>query len=173
MSEECVVAVYDTLEKAEEAVYVLDRADLPTEQASLVTSGLRDRPELVEELKMGDDSVHDAAIGAGLGGVVGVLTGLTVAAMVAPAGVVFIVGAMAGMLSAVTGAFLGSLAGWGVHHESIRRYEQLIKNGKMLVIVHGNPLDLAKADRVLQETDATEVHVHAKTCSEAPEIESA
>lgn len=173
MAEECVVAIYDTVQSAEEAVHTLDRSDLPTEQASLVTSGLKDRPELVEELKMGDDSVHDAAIGAGLGGVLGLLTGLAVAAMVAPVGVVFVVGAMAGMLSATTGAFLGSIAGWGVHHEHIRHYEQLVKDGKVLVVVHGNPLDLAKADRILQETDAIEVHVHAKTSAEAPEIERA
>ena len=72
-------------------------------------------------------------------------------------------GALAGMFTAVTGAFLGSLAGWGVHHEHIRHYEQLVKDGKVLVIAHGDPLELAEADRILKGTDAAEVHVHAKT----------
>ena len=63
---------------------LLGRADLPTERVSLVTTRLMERPELVEELKMGDDSLHDAAIGAGLGGVVGVLGGLAVAVVAAP-----------------------------------------------------------------------------------------
>jgi hypothetical protein len=75
------------------------------------------------------------------------------------------------MFSAATAAFLGSLAGWGVHHEHIRHYEQLIKDGNVLVIAHGNPLELSQADRILRETNAAEVHVHVKTSAESTEIE--
>jgi uncharacterized membrane protein len=172
MAEECVVGVYDSLTKAQQAMHILDRGDFPVEQISLVTRDLMDQHALVDELKMGDDSVHDAAIGAGLGGVVGVLTGIA-ATVVSGLGVVFLAGTIAGaVIGAVTGAFLGGLAGWGVHEERIRHYQQLVEKGKVLVIAHGDPLQLVEAERILKETDVAELHVHAKTDAESPEVQA-
>ena len=74
-------------------------------------------------------------------------------------------------MGAATGAFLGGLAGWGVHEERVRYYEKLVTEGKVLVIAHGQPLELVQAERILKETDPVELHVYAKTSSEAPEIQ--
>ena len=41
---------------------------------------------------------------------------------------------------------------------------------RMVVIAEGDAEQTAKADRILQETDPVELHVHAKTDSESPEI---
>ena len=169
MYEECVVGVYDSLDKAELALRILRRGDFPSEQASLVASRLADHPELARELEMGDDSIRDAAIGAGLGGLVGVLAGL--GAVASAGGPVFIFGPVAaGLTAATVGAFLGSMAGWGVHQQDIQHYEQCIARGKTLVVANGSPLELVDAKRILQETDAIEVRVHARTSSEAPEV---
>jgi hypothetical protein len=171
MNEECVVAVFDNLEHAQGAVHVLDRGEFPTGQVSLVAKGLRELPEIVEDLEMEDDSAYDAAVGAGLGAIVGVLAGIAVM-VVSGLGAVFLVGPIGGGIGgAVAGAFLGGLSGWGVHEEHIRHYEGLIKEGKVLVIAHGNPLELIHADRILKEMAPTELHVYAKTSSEAPEIQ--
>ncbi len=171
MYEECVVGVYDSLAHAEEAVRILHRADFPGRQISLVASHMPTKPELAAELKMGDDSVRDAAIGAGLGGVVGILAGIG-AMVVAGAGiVVFLAGPIGvGALGTVVGAFLGGMSGWGVHHEHIQHYEELVKQGKVLVIANGNPLDLVHAERVLKETNVVEVNLHSRTSSEAAEV---
>ena len=170
MSEECVVAVYGNAAEAKEAVHILQRGGFPMQQVSLVTTGLKDRPEVTEDLEMGDDSIADAAVGAGLGAVVGVLAGVA-AAMVSGLGLVFLIGPVGGgALGVMTGAFLGALGGWGVHEQKIRHYEELIKAGKALVIAHGNPLQLEEADRMLKETEPEELHVYAKTDSEAPEV---
>jgi len=170
MNEECVVGVYESLKKAEQAVRILRRGDFPWEQVSLVSSGLADKPEVAQVLEMGDDSIRDAAIGAGLGGVVGVLAGLGAVA-VCGVGAIFMFGPVAaGLTAATVGAFLGGLAGWGVHRRDIEHYEQCIKNGSVLVVANGSPLELVDAKRILQETDAAEVRMHARTSSEAPEV---
>ena len=170
MAEECVVAVFDDLRHAQEAVHILDRGEFPIRQVSVVTKGIKEQPEIVEDLEMGDDAARDAAVGAGLGAIVGILAGIGVM-VVSGLGLVFLAGPIGGgMVGAATGAFLGGLAGWGVNEKRIPHYERLIKEGKVLVIAHGNPLELVHADQVLKETDPAELHVYAKTSSEAPEV---
>ncbi len=170
MNDECVVGVYDTLDRAEQAIRILKRGDFPIEQVSLIASGSLGKPELVERLATEDDSVFDAALGAGLGGVLGVLVGAG-AIVVSEIGAVFLAGPVAGGLTAgIVGAFLGCMAGWGVHQQHIRRYEQAVREGKVLVMAGGNPLQLRVAEKILKETDVLEVHLHVRTSSESPEV---
>ena len=171
MNEECVMGVYDSLRQAEQAVRILHRADFPTQQISLVAASLADRPGLVEEFNLGDDSVRDAAIGAGLGGVVGLLGGIAAAVVSGMGIVVFLAGPIGvAALGTIVGAFLGGIAGWGVHKEHIQHYEQCVQNGKVLVIANGNPLEVVEAERILKETDVAEVHLHSRTSSDSPEV---
>lgn len=172
MSDECIVGEYDSLGKAEQAVRILYRGDFPAAQISLVASGLEGTPALVEDCKLGDDSLRDLAIGAGLGGVMGLIAGIGFAAMPG-LGFVFLIGPIAadiGLTGAMVGAFLGSLVGWGVHEDRIRHYEQCIKDGRVLVIVNGNPLEIVRAERILKETDVVDVHLHARSSSDSPEV---
>jgi hypothetical protein len=170
MYEECVTGIYDSLAKAEEAVHILHRAGFPAGQISLVAAGLEGKPEIVKELSRGDDSAHDAAIGAGLGGVLGLLGGVTIATVLGLSAV-FLVGPIGGaVVGSAVGAFLGGMGGWGVHEQQIRHYEACVKNGKVLVILNGNPLELDQADRILKETDVAEVHMHVRNSSDAPEV---
>ena len=171
MNDECVVGVYDSLQNAEQAVRIMHQAGFPTKQVSLVASHLANKPELVEEIAMGDDSVRDAAIGAGLGGILGMLAGIG-AMVVSGAGIVVFLAGPIGVaaLGTMVGAFLGGMVGWGVHEQHIQHYEKSVKEGKVLVIANGNPLELTHAERILKETDVAEVHLHSRTSSEAPEV---
>ncbi|HVA45137.1 MAG TPA: hypothetical protein VNH11_02015 [Pirellulales bacterium] len=170
MNEECVVGVYDSLDGAGQAVHILRRGGVPVRQVSVVASGPLDRPELVHNLPIADDSLRDAAIGAGLGGLLGVVAGIAATA-VAGVGVVFALGPFAvGLTGATVGAYLGGLIGWGVHRQHIEHYEQCVKNGKVLVIANGTPAELDGANRMLKETNAVEVRLYARTSSESPEV---
>lgn len=172
MADACVVGVYEGIEPARRAIHILDRADLPTDRVSLIVSDLEARPEL-NELRLGDDSAHDAAVGAGLGGLVGVLVG-TAAIGIAGVGTVFFLGPLAGaVMGSMAGALLGALSGWGVHREHIDHYEQLVREGKALVVVHGNPVELAEAARILHETEPLEVQQHAASGDDSEEIDDA
>lgn len=171
MADECVVVVYDNLEQAQNAVHILDRGGFPAAQVSLVTKGTRDQAEAQKYIQMGDDSPRDAVIGAGLGAITGVLTGITVATL-SGAAVIFLAGpiGLIGLTGAAVGAFLGAMGGWGVHRERIAHYEALVEQGRTLVIAHGAPLQIIEADRILKETDPAEIHVYTKTESESPEV---
>jgi hypothetical protein len=170
MAESCVVGVYSSLKEAQAAAHILDRAKFPRGQTLLVGSGADRDPKAFEDLSMGDDSVRDAALGAGVGGVLGVLAGAS-AATLSGLVVLLIAGPLAGGLAgAVVGAFVGSLAGWGVHDAKIAHYEASLKSGKSLLIAEGGPLEVAEADRILQETGPIELHVFASDGSESGEI---
>ena len=115
MVDECVVAVYPTLDRARGVIHRLTEGGYPATQLSLVTVGLKDNPDVIAELKLSDDSKHDAAVAAGLGSVVGVLSGLTVMVL-SGLGIVFLVGPIGGgIVGSIVGAYMGALAGWGVH----------------------------------------------------------
>jgi hypothetical protein len=50
MDDECVVAVYDSLKMAEQAVHILRRSAFPTNQISLVKAGVAASPPPPEQL---------------------------------------------------------------------------------------------------------------------------
>ena len=82
--------------------------------------------------------------------------------VVAGVGAVFMAGPIGGVAAGIaTGAFLGGLAGWGVHDAKIRHYEKLVGEGKVLVVAHGDPLQVAHAHRILKETGSIELHSYA------------
>lgn len=170
MSDECVVAVYENIDQARLAVHILNRSDIPSEQVSLVAAHLEEQPELEGELSHGDDSLRDAFIGAGLGGVLGMLAGTGVVAL-AGGGVALLAGPLAGLATgALVGSLLGGMEGWGVHKSHRHHYEKLVNQGHPLVIAHGDPVQLAEAYRLLKQTAFKELHFHSKTDDESPEI---
>jgi hypothetical protein len=132
---------------------------------TLIAKGLAEQPQAVEDLKMDDDALYDAARGAGLGTMVGVLSGLGVA--ITAGALVFLIGG--GIVGSLVGGFVGAMAGMGVHEHRIKHYERLVAKGNVLVIAHGNPLELAEAHRLLQETSARELHTYVQADEEAAE----
>lgn len=172
MYEECVVGIYKDIEKAEAAVGLLDQSEFPTNQVSVVKARLHEDPNLAAELAQNDDALRDAAIGAGLGGILGVLTGTAVASL-GGFGTIFFVGPVSALVGgSLTGAFFGAIGGCGVHTHSIKHYEQVIKENSVLVIAHGDPVALTHAKRALQASDVVEVHLHAKTGDDSPECQA-
>jgi hypothetical protein len=63
------------------------------------------------------------------------------------------------------------MEGWGVHRHRLEEYEQAIQEGKILVIVHGDPETVSQSEPVLQETQAKEIHMHARTGDDSPEVD--
>ncbi|MFO0911412.1 MAG: hypothetical protein U0795_00525 [Pirellulales bacterium] len=169
MINECVVAVYASIEKACEAIHRLTDQGFPADQISLVTAGFQDDPKVMEELQLNDDSMHDAATAAGLGGILGTLAGLSVMVL-SGLGVVFLCGPIGGgIVGGIAGAYIGAMAGWGVHEHQISRYQQLVAKGNALVIANGDPLQLAHAHQELDKTTPEELHTYARTEDETAE----
>jgi hypothetical protein len=160
------VAVFDSLTAAQGALLVLKHSGISSEQISLVAKHVDASGPEEEALDMGDSAASDAAKGAGLGGLVGLLAGaplLTIPGV----GLILVAGPIATALTgAIVGGFLGSLEGWGVHSDRIEDYEAKVRAGEVLVIVSGPPRDVAQAVRLLQTTPATSVEMHAESPSD-------
>jgi hypothetical protein len=62
------------------------------------------------------------------------------------------------------------MAGSGIHKHQIRRYERMLKQGKTIVIINGNPIQLALAHRVLEDTQPIELHTYARAADEGVAI---
>jgi hypothetical protein len=169
MSPECVVAVYDTLDDAHAAVQALGRTPFPASQVSVITSTIEEEADVRKALELGDESTRDALLGAGAGGIFGLLAEATVA-VVAGLGTVILAGAIV-PAAMIVGAFIGAMRGWGVHSDHIAEYEQLVKDGKVLVIAHGEPRQVATAEQALMDTHPDGIRLHAQTSTDDPGIE--
>jgi uncharacterized membrane protein len=171
MFDQCYVAVYRSFDEARKAIQALDEEGFPEQQISLVTHDVAAEVPREEELQYGDDNVADIAKGAGAGGLLGAL--LSAPLLTIPGlGLALLAGPLAaGATGAIVGGFLGGLSGWGVHKDHIQAYEEKVKEGCLLVVASGNPAEIAIASRVLNDTDAEETHLHARTSDDAPEVD--
>ncbi len=196
-SKQCVVAVYKKLAGAEDAMQAIDRGGFPMDLVSLVSVSLKTEADedvqsyhnlpatcprtcngsvecewsgacVPKILQFGDNMEKDAAIGAGVGGLLGLFAGASVLTATDAGSAVFLVPIMA--TTGIVGALLGAMAGWGVHSEHLFGYGQKVKAGRALLLVHGNPLEVAKANGILQNTKPAELHMHAETSADAHEI---
>lgn len=161
-SDQCVVAVYASMEKARTAVHILEQAGIAPDRVSLVARHIDPDSPAGNELALEDDTVRDAAIGATLGGLAGVLGDATLVVLTGLGGFV-VAGPLLALTGAVVGALLGAMRGWGVHESHIRKYEELAKAGKVLVIVDGGVEQVSAAERLLQQTDNEQLHLHVRS----------
>jgi uncharacterized membrane protein len=168
---ECVVGVYKTLGQAEAALAALDREGLPPTNVSLIVFSPQEDVRAARAVQHGDKTTKSVVAGASAGGLLGLLVGATLLT-IPGIGPILVAGAMAaGLTGVVVGGVLGCMAGWGVHEDHIRQYEEKVKEGNVLVIAHGDPRLVADAERVMQGTEAVEIELHAQTGDDSPEID--
>jgi hypothetical protein len=163
VADACVVGVFGTLNGAEQVVHTLHHAGFPQNQVSLVLWHPKENFESLEKLKVGNEPANDSATSAGLGGVLGFLGGIVVSE-VTGLGTMFLIGPIGALFAgAAVGSLVGAIAGLGVRHTHIKHYEECVKEGKVLVIAHGNADELDDADRIFRESQSGEVHRHAQS----------
>lgn len=166
----CVVGVFDDFDQTRAAIQALEASDFPAAQVSLATHRLPGDAPPHDLLNSGDETESQAGRGAGVGALVGLLLG-TPLLLVPGLGQVLIAGPLlAGLTGGIVGGLLGSMTGWGVHEDHVKRYEALLREGKFLVIAHGDPREIAVAQQVLQDAPAAEIVLHAPDSADAPEI---
>lgn len=168
-NEDSVVAVYTMHSDAEKAINLLKKRDFDIKKLAIVGQGYQTEDQVVGYYTTGDRMKHWGKNGAFWGGLWGMLVGSAFflipgvgPVMVAGSAVAWIVGALesavvVGGLSAL-GAGLYSI---GISKDSVLKYESSIKAGKFLLIAHGTPMEVDLARRILADTAAEEVNVHA------------
>ena len=176
VSEQRVIGIYDSMPKAEEAVYKLDRGGFPIKQVSIVAQHLQSERRVNDYVTVSDAGQTGAMTGAWLGGLLGFLTGaafiwipgfgpLIVAGHLASVLLPLVGGIDGAIAGAGWGGALGILVGVGVSKAHIIKYEDHVKAGKYLVIAHGSDEEAERAQNILQGTAATELHLHAQASS--------
>ena len=135
-----ILALYDDLEQAHDAVHALDGAGFERERISLV---IQDADEKYAEYGEEPAEVEEVVDGMVAGGLLGGLTGLVVGlfTLVIPGvGPLLAAGPLAVALAgagagAVLGTLVGALVDMGVDEETARYYAEGIHRGGVLVAV--------------------------------------
>jgi len=171
IADHSVVAVFAHLADAKQAIKQLSHGGVSQDQISLVAHSLEDDHEVQSYLAHGDQSETDAARGAMVGGILGLLAGAAFF-WIPGFGPLVILGPLAtGFTGSAVGALVGAMTGWGIPKDRVRRYEQKVKAGAVLVIVHGSPLLVSDAYRILTEASPQELHLYAADSADSPEID--
>lgn len=155
-----VVAVYDTHQKAEEAIMVVQKSGFEMKQLSIVGKDYQTEEEVVGYYNTGDRMMAWGKSGAFWGSIWGLMFGSAfflipgVGPLLAAGPLVgWIVGALEG---AVVGGGLSALGaglfGIGIPENSVIQYETQIKAGKFVVIAHGSADEVSKIRGVLDGT---------------------
>ncbi len=133
------------------------------ERLTLLTRGAESELDAARPLEQGDEMEKSAGLGAAAGAALGLLA--SSALLIVPGiGPVLFVGAMAsGITGGLVGGIVGAMSGWGIKENHVRQFEQELRNGKTLVLVKGDPRELAKAKSLLEDSDADRVALLAET----------
>lgn len=167
VKDECLVGTFANHEAAEQAIRLLQQHGFAADQLALVAQDFQGRPELREAVSHDDKTHTKAAIGAGTGGLLGLVAG---AALLTVPGIGFFAlpaTMAAAMTGSIVGGLVGAMSGWGIPEEQAEHYQSLVKQGHLVLTVFGNPKSLAEAKLLLEdETAAEEVALHQRATDE-------
>jgi len=170
-----VVGVFDSHERAEQAVRDLQRAGFNMKQLSIVGKDYHSDEHVVGFYSTSDRMRYWGGLGAFWGGLWGILFGsaffwvpglgpLVVAGPLVSAIVAGLEGmALVGGLSAL-GAGLISL---GIPKESVLKYERAVRANRFLLIAHGSSEEVGRAREIVESASAVETAIHPHTSATA------
>ncbi len=165
-----VVAVYESHDQAENAIRELQKDGFDMKKLSIVGKDYHTEENVVGYYTTCDRMTYWGTLGAFWGGVWGLLFGSAFfwvpgigPLLVAGPLVTWIVGALEGAV--LTGSLTALGAGLysiGVPKHSIVKYETEVKNGKLLLVVHGTADEVDRARDILHQAGAKTTTVHAE-----------
>jgi uncharacterized membrane protein len=165
-----VVAIFESHSQAEDGIRELQKSGFDMKKLSIVGKDYHTDEHVVGYYNTGDRMMYWGKLGAFWGGLWGMLFGSAFffvpgvgPLLVAGPLVTWIVGALEG--AAVMGGFsaLGAaLVSIGIPKNSVLQYEESVKAGKFLLVLHGTTQEVERAKDRLDGTQATETTVHAE-----------
>lgn len=150
-----VLGVFDSVDKAERAADELANRGFKKDEISVVA-----KEEARQNRGREQNLTGGIATGGAIGGAAGLLAG--VGALAIPGiGPIVAAGPIAATLAgAVTGGLAGGLIDWGIPEDVGQRYEQRVKEGKVVAMVRTSDDKVNDAAEVLKRNGATEVETH-------------
>jgi hypothetical protein len=162
MSQQTVIATFDTRAQAEHALSQLVASGFGTEKISMLMS----EPARIRELgAVGPTPAEGAGVGGMLGGVLGALAGglVAVGSLVLPGIGLLAVGPLVAAFAGAgaggaAGTMIGGLVSFGLCESEATATHDAIGKGKILVAAHVAPEDAARAVAVLTADGGASVH---------------
>ena len=159
-----VTALYDTYDAAVSAVNALEDAGMPHSDISIVSNNVDNRYPQDERTRTAEDAGKGAGIGAAVGGIGGLLTGLGLMAIPGVGPVVAAGWLAATAAGAATGAVVGGAAGGlvgaltkeGVPDRDAQVYAEGVRRGGSLVSVRVDDARALTAREILQRYKAVD-----------------
>ena len=168
-----VIGVFSSSKQAEDAIGALRQMGFDKE-ISMIAKDTESKRNASEQpnneegnqgFSMANDNA-DVADGITTGGIVGGLAGLAMGAgalLVPGFGPILAAGPIAGLISGTaTGGIAGGLIDWGIPEQESKKYENDVRQGKILVSVHASSPKVDQAEDVLNRYGASNVRVHEK-----------
>ena len=159
-----VFGIYVARNQAEEGVSALMAQGFSGDDISILMEDNQSSHQLAHEknTKVPEGTTTGATAGGVIGGAIGLLAGLGALAIPGVGPLIAagpIVAALAGIGAGGTvGGLIGALAGLGIPEYEAKRYEGLIKQGRVLLSVHCDNSDWVKrAKDILQRTGAEDI----------------
>ncbi|HHY34313.1 MAG TPA: hypothetical protein GX510_01540 [Firmicutes bacterium] len=171
-----VIGVFGDTSKAEKAVDDLQRKGFRKDEISILARenvrqeagggrggedrGQGDRGDRGMTMGAGQDLSTGVYTGGAVGGLAGLLA--SAGALAIPGiGPILAAGPVAAALTgAVTGGIAGGLIDWGIPENVGRRYEERVKEGKIVALVRTDDDKVSEAADVMRRHGATEVETH-------------
>ncbi len=165
-----VVAIFDSHDRAEDAIRELQKNGFDMKKLSIIGKDYHTEENVVGYYTTGERMKYWGKLGAFWGGFWGILFGSAFfwlpgigTVLVAGPLVVWIVGALesAAVVGGVS-ALGAALYSAGIPKNSVLQYETHVKNGKLLLVLHGPAEEVERAKEVLDQTDANLTAVHGE-----------
>jgi uncharacterized membrane protein len=149
------IGVYDTHQKALEAVKELQNAGYPAKQLSIMGKADKVDNEMSIQSTASKVSKAEVSIGMIAGSVVGLLTGIGIFA-IPGLGFLYGAGAVVGIFAGVdfglmSGGLVAILTTLGIDLEHLEDYKKHIEDGKFLLLAQGSETAILMAENVLHK----------------------
>ena len=166
-----VLGVFDNIDQAQKAADELERRGFDKKQISVIAKESSARGNQGrEDRSKGDDRDRGGAMTQGVsqgvttGGVIGGAAGLLagIGALAIPGiGPVVAAGPIAARLAgAATGGLAGGLVDWGIPEDTGRKYEDKVKEGKIVTALKSDDTKVQEAADILRRNGARDVETH-------------
>lgn len=164
-SEEAVVAAFRSHDAAEEAVRRLSDGGLPVRHISIVGRNFETREDVQGFYRPADAALDGASQGAWFGGLFGLMMGAMGFFVMPAVGALMVLGPLSGMIAgaiggAGVGALINGLVASGVPRDQALMYQERLKAGEFLVVVHGPAGETARAHEILDGTAQIHLQTH-------------
>lgn len=155
------IGTFATREDAEFALQELQNSGFNMDRVSIVAKNVESTDKIGgAEVKSASEQAQGGAAagataGAMTGGLMGLIGGLGVIALpgvgaVAELGIVLANTLLGSGIGAASGGFIGALVGWGVPEDRARYYDEMLSQGRYVILMEGTRAELNGAEAILQ-----------------------